>query len=231
MFVDCAVAANSLVAGFTEVFQYLVCYQVLQTNWLARRNKQFLVKFDMKTNNHVTTGARNKYTSFSCLRTCPKSSRDFRETGPSSVELREPMICILALWHTTFNTKQQEKQRRNEMLTSRGCIEQNDGQRIMSLTSLAWISSNDRIRCSLVWRILLCAKTQFEQRFSTQSRQRAVAWELSSQLVHLLGFCTANTVSMLLMKKLSGNASMPLAGTGTISWHSEHSTVRSWGLQ
>lgn len=101
----------------------------------------------------------------------------------------------------------------------------------MSLTSLAWISSNDRILWSLVWRILLWAYTQFVQRFSTQSRQRAVAWELSSQLVHLVGFCTASTVSMLLMKKLRGKASIPLAGTGTRSWHIEHWRVRSWDLE
>lgn len=115
--------------------------------------------------------------------------------------------------------------------TSRGCTKQNEGQRMMSLTSLAWISSNDRILWSLVWRILLWANTQFVQRFSTQSKQRAVAWELSSQLVHFVGFWTAKTVNMLLMKKLSGNASIPLAGTGTTSWHLEQTRVRSWGLE
>ena len=120
---------------------------------------------------------------------------------------------------------------KNWWRTSRGCTEQNDGHRMISLTSLAWISSNDRILWSIVCRILLWANTQFVQRFSTQSRQRAVAWELSSQLVHLVGFWTASTVSILLMKKLSGNASIPLAGTGTSSWHIEHSRVRSWDLQ
>lgn len=114
--------------------------------------------------------------------------------------------------------------------TSRGCTEQNDGQRMMSLTSLAWISSNVKILWSLVWRILLWANTQFVQRFSTQSKQRAVAWELSSQFVHFVGFWTAKTVSMLLMKKLSGNASIPFAGTGTTRWHLEQTRVRSWGL-
>ena len=123
-----------------------------------------------------------------------------------------------------------QKLPKEEKLTSRGCTEQNDGHRIISLTSLAWISSNDRILWSLVWRIRLCANTQFVQRFSTQSRQRAVAWEESSQLVHLVGFWTASTVNMLFMKKLSGKASIPLAGTGTSSLHVEHSSVRSWGL-
>lgn len=114
--------------------------------------------------------------------------------------------------------------------TSRGCTEQNEGQRIISFTSFAWISSKDKILWSFVWRILLWATTQLVQRFSTQSRHRAVAWELSSQLVHFVGFCTANTVNMLLMKKFSGNASIPLAGTGTTRRHIEQTRVRSWGL-
>lgn len=123
------------------------------------------------------------------------------------------------------------EQNRYVYRTSRGCTEQNEGHRIISFTSFAWISSKDRILWSLVWRILLWANTQFVQRFSTQSRHRAVAWELSSQLVHFVGFWTARTVNMLLMKKFSGNASIPLAGTGTTRRHIEQTRVRSWGLE